>query len=106
MTGYKVTLSDGTELTGLLLNGNNFISRTEVDEGTFAGKLGHVRIEGPVSEDDFGLIGEHENMELVQVVPYGGEWWFILRDQPEGERERLQLRSDVDYVAMMTGVEL
>ena len=24
---YKVTLADGTEITGLTLNGNNFISR-------------------------------------------------------------------------------
>ena len=103
---FTVKLADGTQLTGLELNGNNFISKTEVTEATFAGKLGHVVIEGDADDDMGGLIGEHEHMELVQVEQYGSEWWFILRDMSAAELERLKTRGDIDYIAMMTGVEL
>ena len=88
------------------LNGNNFISKEEVTADTFSGKLSKVVIEGDADVDEAGLIGEHTNMELVQVQQYGSEYWFILRDIPAAELERLQERADIDYIAMMTGVAL
>ena len=36
---FTITLSDGSQLEGLALNGNNFISKNEVAETTFAGNL-------------------------------------------------------------------
>ena len=36
---FTVTLADGTSITGLELNGNNFVSKTEVTPEMFAGKL-------------------------------------------------------------------
>ena len=79
----------------------------------FKGKLGKVTITGDADADEAGLIGEHHNMELVQIAHYtqaihGVEdgWYFVLRDIPEAERKWLQLRGDTDYIAMMTGVEL
>ena len=103
---FTVTLADGTQLGGLELNGNNFISKEEVTADTFSGKLSKVVIEGDADVDEAGLIGEHTNMELVQVQQYGSEYWFILRDIPAAELERLQERADIDYIAMMTGVAL
>ena len=88
------------------LNGNNFISKEEITPETFAGKLGLVLIEGDAKADEAGLIGEHEHMELVQVKKYGEEYWFILRDMSASELQELKNRSDIDYIAMMTGVEL
>lgn len=103
---FKVTLADGTQLTDLALNGNNFISKTELTEATFEGKLRHVVIEGDAEADMYGLIGEHENMALVQVQQYGAEWWFILRGLSPAELQELKNRGDIEYLAMMTGVEL
>ena len=108
-----VTLADGTQLSGLELNGNNFVSKTEVTADTFKGKLGRVIIEGDAEADEAGLIGEHHNMELVQVTHYtqathglADGWYFALREIPAAELEALRNRGDIDYIAMMTGVEL
>ena len=108
-----ITLADGTQLSGLGMNGNNFISPVEVTEETFRGKLGKVVISGNAETDEAGLIGEHEHMELVQIAHYtqathglADGWYFVLRDIPAAELERLQARGDIDYIAMMTGVEL
>ena len=103
---FTVTLADGTQLGGLELNGNNFISKTEVTPATFAGKLSAVTITGDAEADEAGLIGEHKNMQLVQVKKYDSEYWFILREIPAAELERLQNRGDIDYIAMMSGITL
>ncbi len=88
------------------LNGNNFISETAVTEKTFSGKLSHVVIAGDAEADEAGLIGEHKNMELVQIQQYGKEYWFILRNIPAAELEKIKLQSDVSYLSMMTGIDL
>ena len=103
---YKVKLSDGTELKNLELNGNNFISKTEVTPEMFAGKMGHVTITGPEGADAAGLLGEHEHMELIQIAHYDDGWYFVLRDIPTEKLEKLKLRGDIAYIAMMAGIEL
>ena len=110
---FTITLADGTQLSGLELNGNNFVSKTEVTEETFRGKLSKVIIEGDAEADEAGLIGEHHNMELVQIAYYtqaihgcDDGYYFVLRDIPASELEVLKNRGDIDYIAMMTGVEL
>jgi hypothetical protein len=46
-------------------------------------------------------------MELVQVTePVEGEYWFVLREVSEDELVRIKMQSDIEYVAMMSGVEL
>ncbi|MBQ7544943.1 MAG: hypothetical protein IJT02_08370 [Synergistaceae bacterium] len=110
---FTVTLADGTQLSGLGLNGNNFVSKKEVTADTFRGKLSKVIIEGDAEADEAGLIGTHHNMELVQIAHYtqathGCEdgYYFVLREIPAAELEALRNRGDIDYIAMMTGVEL
>lgn len=106
MSKFTVILSDGTQLANLELNGNNFISDNAITEETFSGRLSKVIITGDPDEDVCGLIGEHENMALVKVQERNGKFWFILRDMSRDELERLKDRSDIDYVAMMAGVDL
>ena len=108
---YTIILSDGTRLTNLSLNGNNFVSKTEVTEDTFKGKLSKVTInyipandaeqseEGLHFEPDSDIVGEHGLMELIQVKKYGEEWYFILRDVEITAFEKLQ--ADVEYLLMM-----
>ena len=98
---FTITLADGTQLTGLELNGNNFITKTAVTKKTFSGKLGHVVITGNAEADEAGLIGEHENMQLVQVQKYGEEYWFILRDLTPQELKDICHEARLDYIEMM-----
>ena len=102
---FDITLADGTQLGGLELNGNNFISKKPVTHATFNGKLGHVVISGD-EEQGAGLVGEHEHMELVQIQQYSDEYWFILRDIPADELDKAKVKGDIAYVAMMTGIDL
>ena len=95
------------------LNGNNFVSKTEITADTFRGKLSKVVISGDAEADDAGLIGTHEHMELVQIAHYtqavhgcDDGYYFVLRDIPAAELEKLTMQGNIDYIAMMTGVTI
>lgn len=97
---YKIILSNGQELDGLTLNGNNYISTTAVAPETFDGRLAPVTIvHGDNSET-------HANMELVQITQTGDQQWFVLRDYSAAELEAIQLRADMDYLSMALDVSL
>ena len=85
---YKITLSDGTIIECQGLNGNNYISRTELTPAMFAGKLSHVTVDGPYGHE------EHGPMKLVQVRQYGGEWWLILADLTPAELRDQEIREE------------
>lgn len=98
---YTITLADGTVLNNLRLNGNNFVSETEVTEDMFAGKLKRVVISD----------GENEQVlnyaELIQIAHYGDNgWYFILREIPADVLEKARFEATLDYIAMMAGIDL
>ena len=98
---YKITLGDGTEISNLKLNGNNFISTEKIEESVFADNCSQVTISDGTTET------AHPNMELVQIVEQvPGEYWFVLRDISEEEFARTKMQSDIAYIAMMSNVEL
>lgn len=99
-TVYKITLADGTELSDLRLNGNNFVSLDEISPAIFTDNL------SPVTISDGERDELHEHMELVQVTKMGTEYWVILRDLTRDELARIKTQADIEYLAMMTGVEL
>lgn len=97
---YKLILSNGQELDGLTLNGNNYIADYAVTPETFAGGLAPVTIvHGDESET-------HDNMALVQITQSGGKWWIVLRDYSAAELAAIQLRADIDYLSMALGVSM
>lgn len=97
---YKVTLADGTVIDNLRLNGNNYISEKELSADMFLGNLGTVTI----NDGEKDVV--YENMTLVQLAKYDDEYWFILRTMTKKELQEIKNRSDIDYIAMMTDVEL
>ena len=113
---FTITLADGSQLAGLELSGNNFISENEVTDETFSGKLKHVVIS--CSDEDFrdkyGLVGEHENMELLSIQHYSKEitdvlkikegWYFVLRALTPEEVREMSFDARVSYLEMMTEV--
>lgn len=97
---YKVTLADGMVIDNLRLNGNNYISEKELSADMFLGNLGTVTI----NDGEKDVV--YENMTLVQLAKYDDEYWFILRTMTKKELQEIKNRSDIDYIAMMTDVEL
>lgn len=82
---YSVTLSDGTKLNNLALNGNNFVSSTKLTEDNFKDKLSKVTI-----TDDDGKAKDYTDMVLVQVTQMGDETWFILGEKAQDDVSKLQ----------------
>ena len=97
---YKVILADGTVIDNLTLNGNNFISKEPIDSVVFTANC------SPVVINDGSIDEVHEHMELVQIMENGNEFWFVLRDITEKELEQAQIKSDIEYIAMMCDVDL
>lgn len=85
---YKVTLSDGTLLDGLGLNGTTLVSYTEVTEATFKDKLSKVVIEGP--EESPIPLGEHGPMELAYLGKQPDGWYFVIQELPQEEQKALK----------------
>ena len=77
---YTMTLSDGTKLENLELNGNNWISKTKITDKDFEGKLVKV----------FATDGEHtydfNNAVLAQIMELDNKYWFILREKTREEK--------------------
>ena len=86
---YTLTFASGLVIEEARLNGNNFAD-----------------ICSPVIIDDGEVKETHPYMECVQVTKNADEYWIVLRDITDSERAAVKLRSDVEYLAMMTGVEL
>lgn len=102
---YRIKLSDNTVIDNLLINGNNFVSATELTEADFEGKLSPVTI----TDLETGTEELHEHMELVQIINVDyteGNWYFVLRDLTEDELWRAYVMGNIDYLAMMSDVEL
>ncbi len=97
---YKITLADGTVIDNLRLNGNNYISDKELTADMFLGNLAKVIV------NDGERDTVYENMELVQIVKYDEEYWFVLRTMTKKELQDLKNRADIDYLAMMSDIEL
>ncbi len=97
---YSIKLSDGTVLDNLRKNGDNYISSAAVQEDIFTENCSPVVISDGETEET------HAHMELVQITPVGDEFWFVLRDLSEDELEKMRLWAGLEYISMMTGVEL
>jgi hypothetical protein len=98
---YTITLADGTVLDNLKLNGDNFVSNTTINADIFDLNCSPVIISDGVNSET------HDNMELVQLTEQEpGKYWFVLRELSASELARIKMQSDIDYVAMMAGIEL
>lgn len=97
---YKVTLSNGAEITNLRMNGNNFISKVALDASVFEDNCSPVIISDGEKEEI------HAAMDLIHVTKMGDEYWFALRDLTESELAAIKTRSDIEYIALMCDVEL
>lgn len=107
---YKITLADGTVLDNISANGTTFVSLEDISDSVFENNLSPVDIEfvGDGEHGDIGrMIGHHENMEYGRIESAPGEpFMFALVDVPESEMRYAKMRSDIEYMAMMSDIEL
>ena len=71
---YKITLADGTALENLVLNGNNFIAQTAVDDAVFEDNMATVTITN--LED--GTADQIEDGVLLSNIVREGCSWIVL----------------------------
>lgn len=77
---YKITLKDGTVIDNLTMNGNNYVSPTEVDTSLFTRKnLSSVVVND--GEKDETLT----NLLFVQETHMKDGYYFILRPMTDTE---------------------
>lgn len=84
---YKVILQDGTTIDNLRLNGNNYISKTEITAEMFAGNLSTVTVEGPDGAQTY------HDIKLVHISKIGREWRFILAEKTDQEKLKEKLEA-------------
>lgn len=96
----KLILADGTKLTGFTQNGTNFVSQKQVDESVFEDNLSTLTI------DDGDTQTVMHNVELIQQVQYADGWYICFRERTEQEMQYAALNGKLEYMAMMTGVDM
>lgn len=87
---YKIKLPK-TEIAELRLNGNNFISDTEVGMSMFE-DLSSVEI----TDTDTGISKTFTDMRLIHVTQVGKEFWFALEEKSPYEKAIESIRTNSD----------
>ena len=81
---YKITLADGTALENLVLNGNNFIAHTAVDDAVFKDNMAIVTItkleDGSTEQIEDGVL-------LSNIVREGCSWIVLGQKSAEQKAE-------------------
>lgn len=100
---YKITLADGTVISGLRKSGTNYISETEIDKSKLVDNCAPMTI-----EDSDGNKEVHENGVFVQEEQYptaGPGYYLVFTDKPEDTIYKESVQSQIDYLTMSTGAD-
>jgi len=91
-TEVEIELADGTKITNLRTNGNNFVSDTPIEDSVLEGNLSTVKITTPEG------VEEYQDLKLVQNRRFGDEYMFVLAEKTSAEKkeeELMQLLADI-----------
>lgn len=68
---YTITLADGQKIENLDKNGDNFVSKTKVDESIFENNLTKVTVsDGETTET-------YRNVEFIQQMPWSDGTYYL-----------------------------
>ncbi len=99
---YTITTSNGIVFTDLEKNGDNYTSKEKLDISAIENKMLDLIISNNENE-----LEEHlENMKLIQQMEIKGEYYICFRQVTKEELEKIKNRSDIEYIAMMSDVDL
>lgn len=96
MKTAKITFKNGTEITAEE-NGSCLITDFKPD---FPSDLSVVTVEGTEINQIY------KNAEVIECASVDGRYWFSFREIPEAERMSQQMKANIDYIAMMTDIDL
>lgn len=77
-----IKLSDGTQLKNITLNGDTFVSQSEIQDSVFEGKLSTVEITDEESKEVKVL----HDAQLLLNTAFGDEWWFVIQEKSSDEK--------------------
>lgn len=77
-----IKLSDGTKLKDISLNGDTFVSKSELKDSVFEGKLDKVEITDSETKETTVL----HDAQLLLNTAFGDEWWFVIQEKSEGQK--------------------
>lgn len=78
---YTITLADGRKLTGLDMNGTNYVSKEKVDETIFKDNLSTMTVSDGETEETF------KDMVFVQQMEWAdGTFYLAFREKTKEEK--------------------
>ena len=86
------------------MNGNNYVSETKVDTTAWPQTFKFT-----ATDEEGNITESYDHAKLIQQVQYdwdGGKWYLAFAPVSQQEIENAELRSQVEYLAMMTDVDL
>lgn len=98
---YTITLADGRKLTGLSMNGNNFVSKEKIDESIFKDNLSTMTISDGETETVY------HDVEFIQQMQWkDGTYYLAFREIPASEKAvtDLQLALTEIYEMVLGGM--
>ena len=97
---YTVILHDGTTLEDLKKNGDNYISKSIINSEVFEDNLMEV-IEVATDQTTHSHM-----MKLAHLTKTGDDWWFSFIPLGNYELLEIKMKSDIEYIAMMTDIDI
>lgn len=99
---YKITLADGTALENLVLNGNNYVASTAVDDAVFKDNMASVTItnleDGTTEQIEDGVL-------LSNIVRDGCSWIVLGQKTPEQKMQETIAELRRAMAVLLTGKE-
>lgn len=93
---YTITLADGTQLTDLRLNGDNYVSQTQIDESIFKDNLDTMTVSGGETETVY------HDVEFIQQMQWmDGTYYLAFRELSEQEKMLKNMISTIEEVNEM-----
>lgn len=89
-----IKLSDGTKLKNITLNGDTFVSESEIADSVFEGKLDTVEITDSETKEVTVL----HDAELLLNKAFGEEWWFVIQEKSPENKQLAQITNDITDV--------
>lgn len=78
---YTITLADGKKLTGLEMNGTNYVSKEKVDESIFKDNLSTMKVSDGETETVY------TDMVLIQQMKWeDGTFYLAFREKTKEEK--------------------
>lgn len=96
MEKAKITFTNGTVIEAEE-NASSLITDSRPD---FPADLSSVKVTGAGGERIY------KNAEIIKCASVDGRYWFAFREISESERTARQMQANIEYIAMMTEVDL